>query len=84
MPESELTLGELAFDTVRRRVGLVIDVQPLGYALRPPGGGIEWDASRKDIRRATTADQLSPALAEINARSRQGNAHGTFARPDTP
>ncbi|MEU9333888.1 hypothetical protein AB0D49_12120 [Streptomyces sp. NPDC048290] len=70
----QLSIGDLAFDTRTRALGVVMDTGADGgdgrYALRPPRGGIEWYASHDDVRPATVADQLRPALTEVNARSR--------------
>ncbi|GLF94275.1 hypothetical protein [Streptomyces yaizuensis] len=68
----ELRVGEIAFDTVTRALGEVMEIYETHYALRPPQGGIEWDALRENTRRATTTDRLTPALAERNANSRLG------------
>ncbi|MFD4833996.1 hypothetical protein ACFWPV_29760 [Streptomyces uncialis] len=70
----QLAVGAIAYDTRKGAVGVVMDtysnVGDGRYALRPPGGGVEWTAVRADVRPATVADQLRPALAEVNARSR--------------
>ncbi|MFI6524987.1 hypothetical protein [Streptomyces uncialis] len=71
----QLAVGDLAYDTRKGAVGVVMDTGAVvdgRYSLRPPGGGIEWNAERADVRPATVADQLRPALAEANARSRGG------------
>ncbi|MFE4663927.1 hypothetical protein ACFRI7_09565 [Streptomyces sp. NPDC056716] len=65
----QLSIGDLAFDTRTRTLGIVMDTGSR-YWLRPPRGGIEWEASPADVRPATVADQLRPALTEANARSR--------------
>ncbi|MFD5555050.1 hypothetical protein ACFWIA_14590 [Streptomyces sp. NPDC127068] len=44
------------------------------YSLRPPRGGVEWDAPYEDVRPATVTDQLRPALTEVNTRSRYGGS----------
>ncbi|MFE2045769.1 hypothetical protein ACFXAZ_33610 [Streptomyces sp. NPDC059477] len=66
----QLGVGELAFDTRTRTLGVVMDTGNGRYSLRPPKGGIEWDAAYEDVRPATVTDQLRPALTEANARSR--------------
>lgn len=72
--ETQLNLGQLVFDTSRGVLGVVMDLVtgsgPGRCWLRPPRGGVEWDASCADVRPATVADQLRPALNEANARSR--------------
>ncbi|WP_344473680.1 hypothetical protein [Streptomyces amakusaensis] len=70
--------GALAVDTRTGALGVVMDNGAHAgggcYSLRPPGGGIEWTADPEDVRPATNADRLRPALTEINARSRYGNS----------
>ncbi|MFF8956898.1 hypothetical protein [Streptomyces sp. NPDC014894] len=68
----ELHIGALAYDTRTRRVGEVMEEYGTRYVLRPVHGGCEWDVPRELVRPATAADQLGPALAEVNARSRWG------------
>lgn len=72
----ELNLGDLAYDTARAALGVVMDIGTVQghYTLRPPGGGIEWDAPDVDVRPATVTDRIRPALSEANARSRQGGS----------
>ncbi|MFH8618138.1 hypothetical protein ACH4E8_24155 [Streptomyces sp. NPDC017979] len=67
----ELRVGELAYDTESQTIGVVMEVFRNYYALRPPRGGIEWDALRDLTRRATNHDRLAPALSERNANSSQ-------------
>ncbi|MGW5675290.1 hypothetical protein ACWEV4_09410 [Streptomyces sp. NPDC003860] len=69
---AELPVGALAYDTETKALGVVMEAFRNYYALRPPRGGIEWDAPREATRPATVADQIAPALAERNANSRQG------------
>ncbi|MCM2392568.1 hypothetical protein [Streptomyces albipurpureus] len=70
----QLSVGELAYDTARGALGVVMDIGTVqgSYTLRPPGGGIEWDVSDVDVRLATVSDRLRPALSEVNTRSRRG------------
>ncbi|MEO3977607.1 hypothetical protein [Streptomyces sp. CAU 1734] len=70
-PSGELTPGTLAYDTAVKRVGVVMDECGTHIWLRPVHGGCEWEVLRGDVRAATVADQLSAALAEANANSRQ-------------
>ncbi|MFF0446211.1 hypothetical protein ACFYT4_07320 [Streptomyces sp. NPDC004609] len=67
--EPQLTVGTLVFDTRKKVLGVVMDTEWDRLYLRPPTGGIEWDASRADLRPATVTDRLRPALAERNERS---------------
>ncbi|WP_323372319.1 hypothetical protein [Streptomyces katsurahamanus] len=67
-----LQVGSLAYDIRMKRVGEVMEEYGTRYMLRPVHGGCEWEVLRENIRPATTADQLSAALAERNANSSQG------------
>ncbi|MGX2995387.1 hypothetical protein JNUCC64_14000 [Streptomyces sp. JNUCC 64] len=71
-PPDELAVGTLAFDTRRELLGVVMDAAWGPVYLRPPGGGIEWCACREDVRPATVADRIRPALRELNVRSTRG------------
>ncbi|MEU5979618.1 hypothetical protein [Streptomyces sp. NPDC047315] len=71
-PNDELPVGALAYDTETKALGVVMEAYRNYYALRPPRGGIEWDAPRDLTRPATLADQIAPVLAERNANSRLG------------
>ncbi|MFH8616599.1 hypothetical protein ACH4E8_16175 [Streptomyces sp. NPDC017979] len=68
----ELAVGALAYDIVQMRCGVVMEVYGSLVALRPRGGGIEWDARRENVRAATVDDRLRPVLAELNAFSSRG------------
>ncbi|GLF97480.1 hypothetical protein [Streptomyces yaizuensis] len=68
----DLRIGVLALDTVTGAIGVVMAEYGTRYYLRPPHGGCEWDAPRTDIRAATVADRLRPALAKANVRSSTG------------
>ncbi|SCK50666.1 hypothetical protein YW7DRAFT_04580 [Streptomyces sp. AmelKG-E11A] len=79
-PERQVNVGDLAYDTRKGCLGVVMDLitgAGSGHCcLRPPRGGIEWNASYTDVRPATVADQLRPALTEVNTRSRGGQVWG--------
>ncbi|MET8830484.1 hypothetical protein ABZX33_32095 [Streptomyces sp. NPDC004608] len=79
-PTPQLRVGELVLDTARNRLAILMDTGGTWadgrYALRPPGGGVEWPAWRSDIRPATVTDRLRPALAELNERSSGGAPWG--------
>jgi hypothetical protein len=66
-----LRVGELAYDIRAGALGVVMEVYGGLYWLRPPAGGVEWDAKQANVRRATTADRLRPAVAAANALSRR-------------
>jgi hypothetical protein len=75
-PGDGMGVGAFAYDARRGRVGEVMHISRNLYALRPAGGGLEWDARREDLRPATALDRLRPALKEVNARS-EGGGCGT-------
>ncbi|MGW1144300.1 hypothetical protein ACWD6I_04375 [Streptomyces sp. NPDC002454] len=67
----QLRVGDLAYDTVKGVLGVVMDTSTeagLIY-LRPQGGGVEWTVQRDHVRLATATDQLRPTLAAVNAQS---------------
>ncbi|MEV7286315.1 hypothetical protein AB0O01_17365 [Streptomyces sp. NPDC093252] len=63
-PTAQLGVGALVFDMTRNRLAILMDPGETWadgrYALRPPGGGVEWPAWRSDIRPATLADRPEP------------------------
>lgn len=65
-------LGTLTLDTRSGRVGRVMDFEGPHVQLRPPQGGIEWDAQLEDLRPLNPRDNLSARVAELNAHSRSG------------
>jgi hypothetical protein len=67
-----VTVGEMAIDVARGRVGVVMDREGPYVQLRPLGGGREWDARPEDVRPATAAEQLSAKVAEANANAVRG------------
>ncbi|MEU1041489.1 hypothetical protein ACFYP4_02080 [Streptomyces sp. NPDC005551] len=66
-------VGEAVRDTVRDRVGRVMGHEGPCLQLRPLGGGLEWDADPRHVRTLSQAELLSALVAEVNARSRQGD-----------
>jgi hypothetical protein len=63
------TVGTLAVDTSRDRLGVVMDHRGPYIQLRPRSGGIEWDACPEDVRAATQDDRLRLSVREMNERS---------------
>ncbi|MFI9355839.1 hypothetical protein [Streptomyces lydicus] len=63
-------VGTLTLDTKSGRVGRVMDFKWSRVQLRPPQGGIEWDARPEDLRPLDPRDELSSRVAELNAHSR--------------
>ncbi|MER7048828.1 hypothetical protein [Streptomyces jumonjinensis] len=66
---SALEVGTLALDSVTRRIGTVMGHVGPYVQLRPPGGGLEWDASPENVQPADASDRLRKRLAERNANS---------------
>ncbi|MGW1780450.1 hypothetical protein ACWCQQ_15095 [Streptomyces sp. NPDC002143] len=63
-------VGDLAYDTVRDRYGVVMERTPGQVHLRPKSGGREWTARPEHVELACAGEALSPQVAEANARSR--------------
>jgi len=64
-------VGTLVKDS-RGRVGKVMAVGSSLVFLRPPGGGLEWEARIDTLVPVTASEQLSPRVSEANARSSWG------------
>ncbi|MGW0854249.1 hypothetical protein [Streptomyces sp. NPDC002690] len=63
--------GALMVDTSREnRVGEFRGVAGPYWAIRPVGGGIEWEAVPERVRPASPAERLRAENARCNARSR--------------
>ncbi|MEU3756067.1 hypothetical protein AB0H17_25435 [Streptomyces olivoreticuli] len=62
-------IGETVLDAARNRVGEVTARGKEFYALRPLGGGREWDVAPSDIRALAQDEVLRVRVAEANARS---------------
>ncbi|MEW1610620.1 MULTISPECIES: hypothetical protein [unclassified Streptomyces] len=63
--------GALMVDTSRAdRVGEFRGVAGARWALRPVGGGREWEAEPRHVRPALPMEQLRARTAWLNARSR--------------
>ncbi|MFD7437634.1 hypothetical protein [Streptomyces sp. NPDC059861] len=67
----EPRLHEIVEDNRSQRIGEVMGFEGPYVQLRPPGGGVEWDASPEDLKPVRTSDGLSAAVAAVNARSRR-------------
>ncbi|MEV0468934.1 hypothetical protein [Streptomyces prunicolor] len=65
-------IGELAKDTSRGRIGIVMGEVGARVQIRPVGGGIEWDALPDNVVAPTAREELSVRLAIKNANSRDG------------
>jgi hypothetical protein len=67
-----LKLGALVRDTERNRVGEVRALLAGRVYLRPPGGGLEWDAHPDNLEPADAHDQLSFRVRQLNLESSGG------------
>lgn len=63
-------VGDLAYDTLRDRYGIVMERGPGQVHLRPRGGGPEWTARPEHVELARADEALSVEVARANARSR--------------
>lgn len=64
-------LGAVMVDTSRQdRVGEFRGLSGPYWAIRPLGGGLEWEAAPGDVRPATPIERLRAENARCNARSR--------------
>ncbi|TDC74236.1 hypothetical protein [Streptomyces hainanensis] len=66
----ELEIGAAAYDERVGRYGVVMDHEGGRVYLRPPGGGLEWEAAVEHVRPARVSEVLAEPVAEANARSR--------------
>ncbi|QKW05936.1 hypothetical protein HUT18_05555 [Streptomyces sp. NA04227] len=80
-------VGELARDTKRDRIGVVMGNEGGLYQLRPPGGGLEWDVRPVNVERATQDQLLRARVRDTNRRSREGrqamNSNADRSRAET-
>ncbi|WP_432131750.1 hypothetical protein [Streptomyces tendae] len=65
-------IGELAKDTARGRIGVVMGDVGGHVQMWPVGGGIEWDAMPDNVVAPTAREELSARLAIRNGNSRDG------------
>ncbi|MGQ4514838.1 hypothetical protein [Streptomyces sp. DW26H14] len=65
-------IGELAKDTVRGRIGVVMGAVGGRVQIRPIGGGMEWDAMPDNVVVPSAREELSARLAIRNANSWNG------------
>ncbi|MBW8087576.1 hypothetical protein IGW14_05830 [Streptomyces hygroscopicus subsp. hygroscopicus] len=75
---NRLPVGQLAYDTRRERLGVVMDHIGEYVWLRPPGGGVEWTARPDEVEPAASVlggelpeEILKARVAAANSRSRQ-------------
>jgi hypothetical protein len=65
-------IGELAKDTARGRIGIVMGELGGRVQIRPIGGGREWDAMPDMVVQPSAREELSARLAIRNGNSRDG------------
>jgi hypothetical protein len=65
-------IGELAKDTARGRIGIVMCELGGRVQIRPIGGGREWDAMPDMVVQPSAREELSARLAIRNGNSRDG------------
>lgn len=63
--------GSYVMDTTRGVIGQVMDYDHdrTCFQLRPPKGGLEWDANPDDVRPATDRERLNAKVQEANSRA---------------
>ncbi|WP_406436483.1 hypothetical protein OHB14_62275 [Streptomyces sp. NBC_01613] len=65
-------IGELAKDSARDRIGVVMGEVGGRVQMRPIGGGTEWDAKPDNVVAPSPREELSARLAIKNGNSRDG------------
>ncbi|ELS54450.1 hypothetical protein J7F01_39160 [Streptomyces sp. ISL-22] len=65
-------IGELAKDTARNRIGVVMGKVGGRVQIKPIGGGVEWDAMPENVKPPSAREELSARLAIRNGNSRVG------------
>ncbi|MBP0460878.1 hypothetical protein [Streptomyces montanisoli] len=65
-------IGDLAKDSARKKVGVLVDRVAGRYLMRPVAGGLEWEVEPGRIERLTAREELSARNEARNAASRQG------------
>jgi len=60
-------INTLVVDTSRGdKIGYVMGHEGPYLQLRPPGGGLEWDAAPEKVRLATDTEALRARVTELN------------------
>ncbi|MFG2724053.1 hypothetical protein [Streptomyces canus] len=65
-------IGELAKDSARDRIGVVMGALGGRVQMRPIGGGTEWDVMPDNVVAPSPREELSARLAIRNGYSRDG------------
>ncbi|MFH0178867.1 hypothetical protein [Streptomyces cacaoi] len=70
---TELPLKSLVVDTARGdKIGYVMGYVGPYVQLRPPGGGVEWDADPGMVRLAGETELIRARVSELNRAGRLG------------
>ncbi|MBY8885765.1 hypothetical protein K7472_13010 [Streptomyces sp. PTM05] len=69
-PRSAPEVGAVVRDSVRERLGVLVEVDGPVAHVRPPEGGTPWLARLADVYAACPMDELRAKVAELNARRR--------------
>ncbi|GGZ14686.1 hypothetical protein GCM10010387_03560 [Streptomyces inusitatus] len=56
VPNNVLAVGDIAYDTQSKSLGVLMAEYGTLYFLRPLGGGREWDTPKTKVRPATPTD----------------------------
>ncbi|WTE47073.1 hypothetical protein OH768_45215 [Streptomyces sp. NBC_01622] len=60
-------INTLVVDTSRGdKIGYVMGHEGPYVQLRPPGGGVEWDAAPEEVRPASETELLRARVSELN------------------
>jgi len=65
-------IGELAKDSARDQIGIVMGEVGGRVQIRPVGGGTEWDVMPDNVVALSPREELNARLAIKNANSRDG------------
>ncbi|SNC69065.1 hypothetical protein SAMN06272741_2906 [Streptomyces sp. 2114.4] len=63
-------IGQIVHDTATGKVGEFRGFLGGRWMLRPPGGGVEWEANPEAVESAGTSEHVRALAAEHNARCR--------------
>lgn len=63
---TRLPIHTLVVDTAHDKIGYVMGYVGSYVQIRPPGGGVEWDADPEKVRPATDTEALRARVSELN------------------
>ncbi|MFC3350040.1 hypothetical protein ACFOOM_21955 [Streptomyces echinoruber] len=70
--QSRPGIGDLAKDTVRNKVGVLMGEAGGRLLMRPPGGGREWEVDPGDIGPVTALEEMRARNSARNRMTRLG------------